>query len=315
MLVSENKMDENEGILLLPAHTGLGYQCAGAFQRLGKRIQGLLPDPSFDKRVDGVPLKTFSLHDKTLLEYFTQQKPDFRSLIWAPHPYLSFNQSPPPELIEELAHLIPLLEKHDPLFHAILVLPRKTEPALLEQLRKSSDRASILLTPSCFGFRDQGLFDDTLAAFKKNPALLNKKIPSTYLFQEWPSISFAELAAHLVVCPHNERVVGKTILLEGHTLTLQDWQNSFVETFNVQKAPLLDRWATQLSSEHFFLETTMERLVKKPLSLSPSSTQVYLASEVFPTAPLSLQKSLAQHARSYARHPQLELVYTPARAL
>src|SRR5258708_7060079 len=58
MLVVESKMNEGEGLILSEPTRGLGYQAAGAFHRLGRRMIGILKSQDELKTIRELPMQT-----------------------------------------------------------------------------------------------------------------------------------------------------------------------------------------------------------------------------------------------------------------
>jgi len=322
MLVSEKKLSSADGVLLWPADHGVNYQTAGAFQRLGGRLLGAtragktpsaLPSTLPMKQIDWDPARSPS-------ENFGA-KPAFRTLIWAPHPALSWNEAPDTEESQAVLAAVHHATALDPDFHPIFVVPQRSPRDLLLKLQASSPRATILLSPLAFGFRDDSLFDRSLEAFKTRPASLSKIPADPHFSRPLLAVSFADLAAHLVVAPQNESLVGKNIWVHGAEWTLLDWVHEFTTAFPV-KAGLLARIGARLSRASVFPPSLVARIFTAPpddgaRESRPISTDfvVHSDSELFPSPPPRLQRSLQQHSKAFERYPELELVFTPGRAL
>ncbi len=57
MLVSEKNMSEGDGIIISDPLEALGYQSAGAFQRLGRRMIGFIKESGDLNRLKYVPMQ------------------------------------------------------------------------------------------------------------------------------------------------------------------------------------------------------------------------------------------------------------------
>lgn len=306
MLVSEKQMQEGEGLFIYPAASGLGYQSAGAFQRLGRRMETIVRTDEDRKLLSKLPIK---IHDSL-------NTASSRAGIFAPHPQLSFNEAPPESFFEECYEIIQSLRSKESQFHDIWVLPLNTKNESIEDIRVFSEKATLLLSPPAYGFRDHGLFEESLKAHLKKPGLLARNPKDPIWKKQVSAVSFAELAGHLVTIPQNEKFFGQNIRVESIEWTLLNWLEEFRKTFP-SESDFFERLATRLSSEQAISDSTAEKLVlsSKEHSLESSHFSWTASHDFFPAPLVNLQRSLNQLFQAHQRHPDLELVFTPSRAI
>jgi hypothetical protein len=319
MLVSEKKLSAADGVLLWPADRGLCFQSAGAFQRLGARLLGVRSAKSSSAPASPLPITLYDWNAGASASELFGPSPAFRTLIWAPHPALSWNESPDTSEIAPILQAVQYAQERVPEIHPIFVLPQRSSVALLRQLRALSPRATILLSPLAFGFRDEALFDHSLAVLKTKPGLLEKHSTDTRMTQPLRAVSFSDLAAHLVVTPHNEQLIGKNVWIQGAEWNLSDWLRDFGKAFR-PKVGRLERLASRLSFEEALPSPLIDRILApfSPPTGDESSQNdfvVHADHEVFPSPAPQLTRSLEQHSRAFERYPELELVFTPGRSL
>lgn len=302
MLVSEKQMKEGEGLFIHPVVSGLGYQTAGAFQRLGRRMEAFVESKDHKKKIDKLPLK---LH--TSVEAAHSQ-----AGVFSPHPALSYNVAPPSHFFDECIEMILKLRRNEKDFHDIWVLPINTLTEELERIRKFSPRATLLLSPAAYGFRDEGLFDETLQTYLEKPGLLDRVPKSNIWKRPFAAVSFAELAGHLITLPLNEKFFGKNIILESSSFTPVEWLETFRKTFAVETS-FMERLTSKMSFKDPLSSDLLEKLVAPSENLF-SASEWTPSAEVFPAPPVSLERALSQLSQAQKRHPELELVFTPSRA-
>jgi hypothetical protein len=319
MLVSEKKLSSADGVLLWPATRGASYQTAGAFQRLGGRLWGVVAADEKNNLPSNLPLKLVEWQEGRAPAEIFGAKPAFRTLIWTPHPSLSWNETPVASETRSVIETVRFMAAMDPDFHPIFVVSQRTAPSLLSELQASSPRATILLCPLAFGFRDDALFDQSLRTLKQNPAQLRAVSKDSRHSRPIHAVSFADIAAHLIVAPQNESLMGKNIWIQGAEWTLSEWLQEFSSTFlaNPGRLELLRAWIQRSGplSEDF-----LERLFASDEQTSESKTPsldfvVHSEAEFFPSPAPQLRRVLQQHSQAFARFPELELVFTPGRGL
>jgi|GEM_PF-2988475 len=320
MLVSEKKLSSADGVLLWPAGQGVCYQSAGAFQRLGGRLLGVSKAGEMSGVPATLPLKIIEWSAGLTTDELFGETPSFKTLIWAPHPALSWNEAPDPAETQSVLSTVRDMAAREPEFHPVFVVSQRTPRSLLLELQASSPRATILLTPMAFGFRDAALFDRSLELLKKNPALLEKVSKDARFSQPLHALSFSDLAAHLVIAPQNETLMGKNIWVHGSEWTLLEWLQEFSKAFPRQTG-VLDRLGARLSFEDVFTSSFLDRLFSvKDREAAPSAEAalafvVHSDADVFPSPRPQLKRSLQQHSKAFDRYPELELVFTPGRSL
>jgi hypothetical protein len=319
MLVSEKKLSSADGVLLWPATRGVSYQTAGAFQRLGGRLSGVVSPQEINSLPSSLPLKLVELRaGGTPLEIFGE-KPAFRTLIWTPHPSLSWNETPEASEAHSVIETVRYMASLDPDFHPIFVVPQRSARSLLADLQASSPRATLLLCPMAFGFRDDALFDQSLNSLKQNPAQLRLAAKDARLSRPIHALSFSDLAAHLIVAPQNESLMGKNIWVQGAEWTLSEWLQEFSSAF--PRSPgRLDQLRAWLKRIGPLPEELLGRLFASNESLAESPTPsldfvVHSEAEFFPSPAPQLRRVLEQHSQAFTRFPELELVFTPGRGL
>jgi hypothetical protein len=319
MLVSEKKLSSADGVLLWPASRGASYQTAGAFQRLGGRLWGVIAPEDSTTLPSKLPLKHVEWQAGRTPKEIFGEKPAFRTLIWTPHPALSWNEEPEPSELQSVIETVRFMAALDPDFHPIFVLPRCSSRALLKELQASSPRATILLTPMAFGFRDDALFDQSLQILQQNPAQLRRLSKDARLARPIHGISFLDLAAYLIVAPQNEALMGKNIWLQGAEWTLLEWLQEFCGAFpkNVGRLDQVRAW---LQSTGPFSEELLGRIFASRENFTESSSPsldfvVHSEADFFPSPAPQLRRALEQHSQAFARFPELELVFTPGRGL
>lgn len=311
MLVSEKQMQEGDGLFIYPVSYGLGYQLAGAFQRLGRRME------SFQAPMDSKN-SLYSTHQLPIKIHNELGLSRSKAVVFAPHLELSFNQVPNDSYFEQNFEILSSLRKLENSIHDIWVLPTKTSQSQLKRLREYSSRATVLLSPATFGFRDAGLFDESLKRFSKKPGLWLESIKDNRWEMPLSLISFSELAGHIVTLPQNEKFMGKTLWIESSNMTLNQWREKFVETFT-KSIDFWERLASRLSFESPLSEEFVQKAVEafQPENLEnllKLASKIERSSEVFPSPQVSLVRNLQQLSQAHQRYPDLELVFTPSRA-
>jgi len=298
MLVAEKQMTEGNGILLSNPVDALGYQCAGAFQRLGRRMIGLLKNNTELGRLKHIPMQTMIYDWELDLGEWKFSKDDFSAFLATPFPNLSLNTSLTDEACEKLSRLIALVQSTNAKTHIILVLP---ESSSLEQIKKlQGPSTTIFLSPAVYSFRDQGLMDSSLKALAEKPESLLK----TPTHREEFSLVFAgDLAGFLISAPGNDKLYGEIIEVPAQKISLGEWQKHFSEAFRAE-VDVLNKIKSTFSSSWRFPKLQTART-------TISSTS---ALNIFPTPVTPVDRALKQSARHHLKNPELELIFPPGRA-
>jgi hypothetical protein len=320
MLVSEKKLSSADGVLLWPVSQGLNYQSAGAFQRLGARLLGILRPGETNALAATLPIKTLELSTDSKFEDVFGEKLSFKTLIWAPHPALSWNEAPPADALDLVVKVVRWVSERDEHFHPVFVVPQKTPREQLLKLQDSSPRATILLSPMAFGFRDDALMSRSLDVLRRKPSLLTRISRNPRVAAPLHAISFSDLAAHLVVVPQNESLFGKNVWIHGAEWTLQEWTEEFSRSFPVGEVSLIDKIGLRFTNEDVLPAELVERLLKSEEAQGPASSEarmdfvVHSDADFFPSPAPQLGRALKQHSRAFETYPELELVFTPGRS-
>lgn len=302
MLQSEKEMTQNDGILLAHATQGLGYQTAGAFQRLGRRLTSFLPSVEAAERLRHVPLQTWVwdwAHEAPFQppSFVNELGPNLATLIFTP-PELSHNKAVSDAALERMLALSEKLGSLNPSLHTIWVLPRRTPAAQLARLR--GPRTTIFLVPLLFSFRDAGLLDWGLTSLRKNPAWLNSgKVPDHAL----EIAAASDVAGFLVSSPQNTKIFDQLIEVPSLKTSLRDFYQHFAEAFEAQpalKQKVAAWWHTPTPP---YLDPVEPDLEARP--------PTRLAQELFPSPVTPLVRNLKKTAAHYRRDPERELYFLP----
>jgi hypothetical protein len=175
------------------------------------------------------------------------------------------------------------------------------------------------LCPLAFGFRDDALFDESLASLKRNPALLGRVMKDPRLSRPLQALSFADLAAHLIVAPQNESLMGKNVWIHGAEWTLREWLQEFSLAFPEQPTRL-EQVRAVFQGRGPLSEDLLSRMTASVHQEGEPSTStldfvVHSEADFFPSPAPQLRRVLEQHSKAFTRFPELELVFTPGRGL
>ena len=280
MLVTEDRMNEGDGILLSHPDLGLGHHIAGALGRLGRRTSG----PQIHSSQN-----SFGAMFITPME-----------LAW---------NSPMPEVeIARLSTWIHSCLEKNPLLHVIWVLPQSTPAEQIATLEKLTERSTFFFAPPVYGFRDAGLMQQALNALKHAPGDLSKSPPNSDTTT--PLLFAGDLAALLVSAPGQKQLFGKKLRMPATTNTLVDWQRSFTKHFQ-PAISWMEKIASRLSGNNPW-ENVLGRM---GFSVSPTVEGLESALDFFPSSLSPLDRTLKQAADQHHRHPELESHFPPGRAL
>lgn len=311
MFVSENQMDENQGILLFNAFDGLAYQIAGALSRLGKRILTVQKEASPRQKL--LPIQNLEKNWAEESEKYTQ-------VIWTAEHSLIDNS--PLSLAEknELEDIIAKLKTVQSTLvgtapQLTIIIPSHAYETSLETKLRELERFNVLLSPAAWGFGDESLLDSSLNLWADRPGVLLKKLSEEHANTPRRWISFEELASQTVVCTGNMPGSQNVIEMEGQRFSIQEWQDQFNADFETE-AGFMEKLASRMSSETL-LDALPEGLLGGPTesTLSANTLPVKKSTEVFPNPPTSLSRSLSTVLRAYSKNPEMRQCFLPGKSV
>ncbi len=295
MFVSESQMEnEEQMVALFGVDRGVAYQTTGALLRLGRKMLGIVEQPSQRALVSQVPMVLLS-EDDDFQKHF---KSDVSwTLLVAGE-----NQAQDIARIKKIQGIAPQMKW-------VFILPQQTSAEHVEALLSlSGGRCVVFLVPHLFGFRDNGLMDESLRLLKEKPKKLHDKTNG----QKNASLLFVgDLVSLIVSVPQlGSAVWGRVFVVPGFTCTEEEWLEAFRKSFSVPMPSVWDSFKRVFPS--------FSSGVFKNISMIPNTPLVAQAEDFkvsFPTSMTSLRRALDQCASSYKRHPQLELVFPPGRTI
>jgi hypothetical protein len=310
MLINEDKMSESAGIVLTQPGRGLSYQIAGALQRLGRRMIGLVPTAQDQARIKEIPMQTY-VHDwlnpdSGPLE-FSQP---FSTLVVAPEPWLGRNHGLERSVVLGLEKLLQEAQSLNPELEVIFVVPAATEFGLLAKIRRFLPSKGILfVTPAVFGFRDEALMDQALGYLSDEPGALESRSPSLIQTESTPLVYAGDVASFVVSAPGRSDLYGKVIEIPPSAKSIEEWREAFLKAFQ-PKAGLWDKLKARFG--HSYLGHGLDL---GPARVHPElDFEFTSALQVFPSALTPLARALEQSARVFRKNPELDLHFPPGRA-
>lgn len=309
MLVSENELQENDGILIEDMSSGLGYQCAGAYQRLSRRLVALAKGKSTS--LSKLALQTHDLSPQEIRDDPSRAEAlrgALSTLILSPNEALATGQPLSAAESRRFLALRDILRERNPKLHTILVAPIASGDA--EVAPFVDEQGTLLLAPPLYSFRDHGLFDWGLEQLKKNPArLFSSAIPEKII----GVAAASDVAALLISVPQNARFFKQVVRVPAQESSLRDFYRELARAFDAR--PSLSHKMTS-----WFSKAPPPAAWKQPElapTLNPSSDvlrQAREARELFPTPMSALPRDFKKAALSYSRDPSSELFFLPSRA-
>jgi hypothetical protein len=287
MLVTEDKMTEGDGILISHLEAGLGLQLAAAFKRLGRRVAG---------------------------SETTLSPTSYGSLFLMPQMALSLNRTPDPTEIESLKALAQKSLAANPRAHLIWVLPLCAGEDLISDTARVSPSTTVLLAPAVFGFGDGALMETALTLAQENPGTLTQPLPPRFQENFREGLLFSgDLAALLVSVPGQRRLFGKKLRVPATTESVQEWKDSFQKHFT-PRISWFQKSKALLSRRNAW-RSLAEKMNSCPAPESFFKGFLENALDYFPTSLTPLDRVMKNSAEQYARNPELNLHFPPARAL
>jgi hypothetical protein len=300
-------MREDTGLLIASPTEGLGYQVAGALQRLGRRMVGLLRDEAEIQRLKHVPMLTQVFdwqRPGVALEAWFGRADSFSALFVSPEPELGGCAPLSEERMERVENLVFTLRRFRPELRVIYALPETLTSPEIDRLRKAAPGATVLLVPAVYGFRDRGLLDGALYALARNPALLERAPEG--VAEGTPLVFAGDVASFVGDAAQREDLREKVLAVPPTTRSPADWTRAFRSAFGAASPSLLERlrligggaWSPQ------------QRIFKGAPVASAAP-----ALDFFPTALTPLERSLRETGAHHARSPEIQLVFPPARSI
>ncbi len=297
-------MRDESGLLLTSPLSGLGYQTAGALQRLGRRMTALLPSTDAQGQLRAVPMPThvFDWQAGTA-DAEAPANHDSATVLLSPDPELARNEALSGERFARLASLVERLHRAKPGLLYVSVLPwASPEEHVQRALDFGGGRGLVLLAPALYGFRDANLMDRALDLAQERPGALAHDADQG----ESPLLSAGDAAAFVSAATTRADLLGKVIWIPAQTTSLKAWLEEFRTAFDVKDAG----WIERLRSG--------KRRIAGEVRLGPSQSPrrgSLLATEVFPSPLTRLARSLREMAGHRKLDPQNDLIFPAARGL
>jgi len=298
-MLEESKMRQNEILFVEEADRGVAYQTIAAMLRLGIKCKVRGADAL--TRVQ--PLQVLTSDDDSV-----NAVRGVSAYLKAP---LASLQSQAPLSEAEISLIRDDLQEIPSTAHAVIVLPYTAKAANVKRLFDAHDHTTVVVCPRVVGFRDEGLFADTVAALRTQNGTKWEEIKARPPFA---AITISDLCGFLVSVFWNKDLYKKTLVCPSQ---------------EVSPLELL----TQLESELEFQARSGERLLAKLrgfFSAAPkgSTTAAPTESEVLQTLPSAQRildslpttttnfrawtKKVSEHLE---RDPESDLHFPPARSL
>lgn len=300
------RMRDDNGLLIASPADGVGYQTAGALQRLGRRMTGLLHDDEEFKRLRHVPMPTvrfaWSRAGETLAEW-PGRTDALGSLLVTPEPELGACAPLSEERSERIESLVTTLIRQFPNLHVVYVLPESLTSPQVDRFRKLAQGSTVLLAPATFGFRDGALFDGALTALARNPALLRQ--PPQGTSDSMPLVFAGDVASFASDAAQRDDLRERVLAVPPTTRSLEEWTRAFRTAFAPDAPSPLQR--LRAWREHW--------APLRPLHRGTPLASALPALDFFPTVLTPLERALRESAAHHRRAPDVELVFPPGRSI
>jgi|GEM_PF-1844981 len=300
-------MREDTGLLISTPVEGVGYQSAGALQRLGRRMTGILQSGSDMARLRHVPMPTVRFpwsQAGAALDAWPSRADSFQVLLVSPEPELGGAQPLSDARAERVENLIHTVRRFQPELRVLYVLPETLTSPQIDRFRRAAPGSTVLLVPAIFGFRDQGLLDGALAASVRNPSLLSR--PPFDASEDTPVLFAGDIASFVADAAARTDLRDLILSVPPTTRSLTEWTRAFRESFGVPSPTLRQRVAGFAGGRWTPLQT-LHRGV--PVAAARP------ALDWFPTLLTPLARSMREIGAHHRRAADIQLVFPPGRSI
>ena len=300
MLVEEQSSREQDHIFLYQAHCGVGYQLAGALQRLGRKMSAWVESSAQLAALKAVPMPTLNAAQDTQ-ESLEAQLALHNHFVFSCFPSPSCNEAMTTQSYTQLQDFLLRYRKILQGKHLIFVMARNENLARLQQFKAFPAQVSLLLTSAAYGPGDHNLFDSFFAAFmeKRRYPRVEEKLKE-FIF-------VGDVVSAVVSLLGKWDYYAKVMALENAGETLQDWCTAFKQHFPEGRS-----WLTKTfrrPEEFAFQVTDSQHGEKLEQQFQPESSI-----QLFPVNPSVASRALQVCAQALRAYPDMKLIYPPSRS-
>lgn len=299
MLVDDESSKEQDHIFLYQATCGVGYQLAGALQRLGRKMLAWLESDEQLEDLKAVPMDSIN-PGKNSVQEIQAQLTLLNHFVFSFFPSNAYNEALSVEDYQKLQQF--LLEHRDVLKdkHLIFLLAKNEHLERIRMLQSFPARVTIVFCPAVYGPSDHNLFDHFYANHVKGLKYPELNEPSSdFIFA-------GDVASALVTIMSKSTFQNSVIELVNSGDSLQQWGEAFAASFPPQTSFVKKLFK---AAPFNFNVTEQEHWEKIVDQFSPKQSN-----SIFPENPSTSKRALGVCASALSTHPDMKLIFPPSKS-